>query len=331
VVLELHRRLSEPLVVGGFPVSVGVSIGAAHLPSDGPSAEELMRAADIAMYRSKRLGTAVERFQHDSGTIQTGRLGLLRDLSTAVRDNELRVDYQPQLSMVDGRIVAVEALVRWQHPEHGTIAPNDFIGLAEHTDLIGPITEAVMRVASGGLLMTGHAEARLAVNASVRNLQDPSFAPRTLQLLADTGFPAQRLELELTERALVTNPERTRDTIAELRTAGVRITVDGFGTGYASYHTLRTLNVDRIKIDRDFIVRILHDDNDRAIVRSVIGLAHTLGLEVIAEGVEANETWDLLAEMGCDAAQGFGIALPMPLASLGAWMAQWHRASTGSA
>jgi diguanylate cyclase (GGDEF)-like protein len=329
VVLELHRRLSEPLVVGGFPVSVGVSIGAAHLPVDGPSAEELMRAADIAMYRSKRLGTAVERFQHDSGTIQTGRLGLLRDLSTAVRDNELRVDYQPQLSMVDGRIVAVEALVRWQHPEHGTIAPNDFIGLAEHTDLIGPITEAVMRVASGGLLMTGHADARLAVNASVRNLQDPSFAPRTLQLLTDTGFPAQRLELELTERALVTNPERTRDTIAELRTAGVRITIDGFGTGYASYHTLRTLNVDRIKIDRDFIVRILHDDNDRAIVRSVIGLAHTLGLEVIAEGVEANETWDLLAEMGCDAAQGFGIALPMPLASLGAWMAQWHRASTG--
>jgi diguanylate cyclase (GGDEF)-like protein len=330
VVLELHRRLSEPLVVGGFPVSVGVSIGAAHMPADGRSEDELMRAADIAMYRSKRLGTSVERFQHDAGAIQTGRLGLLRDLSTAVRDNELRVDYQPQLSMLDGRIVAVEALVRWQHPRHGTIAPNDFIGLAEHTDLIGPITESVMRVATGGLLMTGSTEARLAINASVRNLQDPQFAPRTLQLLKDTGFPAGRLELELTERALVTNPERTRDTIAELRAAGVRITVDGFGTGYASYHTLRTLNVDRIKIDRDFIVRILHDANDKAIVRSVIGLAHTLGLEVIAEGVEANETWDLLAEMGCDAAQGFGIALPMPLVSLGTWMAQWHQASTGS-
>src|SRR5215212_3090179 len=162
-----------------------------------------MRAADIAMYRSKRLGTAVERFQHDTGAIQMGRLGLLRDLSTAVRDNELRVDYQPQLSMIDGHIVAVEALVRWQHPEHGTIAPNDFIGLAEHTDLIGPITEAVMRVASGGLLMTGSTEARLAINASVRNLQDPQFAPRTLQLLKETGFPAGRLELELTERALV--------------------------------------------------------------------------------------------------------------------------------
>ena len=330
VVHALHERLSQPLVVGGFPVSVGVSIGAAHLPADGHDADELMRAADIAMYKSKRLGTAVERFQHEAGTIQTGRLGLLRDLTTAVRDNELRVDYQPQLSMVDGRIVAVEALVRWQHPQHGTIAPNDFIGLAEHTDLIGPITEAVTRVAAGGLAMTGHAEARLAINASVRNLQDPSFASRTLQVLGDIGFPAGRLELELTERALVTNPERTRDTIAELLGAGVRITVDGFGTGYASYHTLRTLNVDRIKIDRDFIMRILTDDNDRAIVHSVIALAHTLGLEVIAEGVEANETWDLLAEMGCDAAQGYGIALPMPLASLGAWMAQWHRASTGT-
>lgn len=327
IVHDLHAQLCEPLVVGGFTVSVGVSIGVARLPDDGRSADVLLRAADIAMYRSKRLGTSVERYHADSGAMQTGRLGMLTDLAGAVRNNELRVDYQPQLSMADGRIVAVEALVRWQHPEHGTIAPDDFIGLAEQTDLIGPITDMVLRMATGGLLLAGEDGVRLAVNVSVRNLQDPSFAQNTLAVLADIGFPARQLELEVTERALVTNPERSRATISELRDAGVRITVDGFGTGYASYQTLRTLCVDRVKIDRDFVLQVLHDSHDRAIVQSVVSLAHALGLEVIAEGVEAKETWDLLADMGCDAAQGFGIAMPMPLASLRSWMTQWDPAA----
>ena len=327
VVHELYEQLTAPLTVSGFPLSVGVSVGTADIPADGRSEAALMRAADIAMYRSKRLGTAVERYEQDSGTVQTGRLGLLRDLGNAIRDNELRVDYQPQLAMNDGGIVAVEALVRWQHPVHGTIAPMDFIGLAEHTDLIGPITETVLRVAAGGLLMTGRDDVRLALNVSVRNLQDPDFARQTLQLLANTGFSPRRLELEVTERALVTNAERSADTIAHLRSEGVTITVDGFGTGYASYQTLRTLSVDRVKIDRDFIVRVLHDTSDRAIVRSVVDLAHELGLEVVAEGVEADQTWDLLARMGCDAAQGFGIAMPMPLAVLCSWVSQWQVAA----
>ncbi len=327
VVDELYAQLTAPLTVGGFPLSVGVSVGTADIPADGRSEAALMRAADIAMYRSKRLGTAVERFEQDTGTIQTGRLGLLRDIGTAIRDNELRVDYQPQLAMDDGSIVAVEALVRWQHPVHGTIAPMDFIGLAEHTDLIGPITETVLRVAAGGMLMIGRTDVRLALNVSVRNLQDPGFADQTLRVLAGTGLSPRRLELEVTERALVTNAERSSATIARLRAEGVTITVDGFGTGYASYQTLRTLRVDRIKIDRDFVVRVLHDTEDRAIVRSVVDLAHELGLEVVAEGVEADQTWDLLARMGCDAAQGFGIAMPMPLPVLCSWVSQWHTAA----
>ena len=327
VVDELYEQLTAPLTVDGFPLSVGVSVGTADIPNDGRSEAALMRAADIAMYRSKRLGTAVERFEPDTGTIQTGRLGLLRDIGTAIRDNELRVDYQPQLAMDDGSIVAVEALVRWQHPVHGTIAPMDFIGLAEHTDLIGPITETVLRVAAGGMLMIGRTDVRLALNVSVRNLQDPAFADETLRVLASTGLSPRRLELEVTERALVTNAERSSATIARLRAEGVTITVDGFGTGYASYQTLRTLRVDRVKIDRDFVVRVLHDAEDRAIVRSVVDLAHELGLEVIAEGVEADQTWDLLARMGCDAAQGFGIAMPMPLPTLCSWVSQWHTAA----
>jgi diguanylate cyclase (GGDEF)-like protein len=324
VVNELYEELIAPLTVDGFPLSVGVSIGTADIPADGRSEAALMRAADIAMYQSKRLGTAVQRYERDGTTLQTGRLGLLRDLGNAIRDNELRVDYQPQLAMLDGSIVAVEALVRWQHPVHGTIAPMDFIGLAEHTDLIGPITDTVLRVAGGGLLMTGRDDVRLALNVSVRNLQDPGFARQTLELLSHIGLSPRRLELEVTERALVTNAERSIDTIAHLRSEGVTVTVDGFGTGYASYQTLRTLSVDRIKIDRDFVVRLLQDPSDRAIVRSVIDLAHELGLDVVAEGVEADQTWDLLARMGCDAAQGFGIAMPMPLGTLCSWVSQWN-------
>jgi diguanylate cyclase (GGDEF)-like protein len=330
VVDELYEQLTAPLTVAGFPLSVGVSVGTADIPANGRSEAALIRAADIAMYRSKRLGTAVERYQPDNASLQTGRLGLLRDLGNAIRDNELRVDYQPQLAMNDGSILAVEALVRWQHPMHGTIAPIDFIGLAEHTDLIGPITDTVLRVAAGGLLMIGRDDVRLAVNVSVRNLQDPGFAPQTLQLLASTGLPPCRLEIEVTERALVTNAQRSAETIAHLRSEGVTVTVDGFGTGYASYQTLRTLSVDRVKIDRDFVVRVLQDTNDRAIVRSVVDLAHELGLEVVAEGVEADQTWDLLAHMGCDAAQGFGIAMPMPLGMLCTWVSQWHAVASGA-
>ncbi len=327
---ELRRQLAEPLSIQGFPLSVGVSIGVARLRQDGRTADELMRAADVAMYRSKQLGTDVEHYDRDDGTIRTGRLGMLSSLSDAVRNNELRVDYQPQVAIHDGRVIAVEALVRWQHPTYGTIAPNDFIGLAEQTDLIGPITETVLRMATSGLLMTGHSGARLAVNASVRNLQNPDFARSTLAVLRETGFPPERLELEVTESALVTNPDRSQSTIAELRAAGVWVTVDGFGTGYASYQTLRALHVDRIKIDRDFILRMIQDESDRAIVQSVISLAHTLGLEVIAEGVESSETWDILAAMGCDAAQGFGIALPMSVTSLWSWVNQWQRAMANS-
>lgn len=322
---ELHADLIAPLTVSGFPVSIGVSIGVAHLPRDGESAGELMRAADVAMYQSKRLGNGVEYYEPAEGLLQTGRLGLLGELGAAVRDNQLRVDYQPQLRMSDGRIVAVEALVRWQHAKHGTIAPNDFIGLAEQTDLIGPITDTIVRMATGGLLLVGEDDIRLAVNVSVRNLQDRHFAVDLLRALDDTGFPPHRLELEVTERALVTQVERSCNTIETLRNEGVHITVDGFGTGYASYQTLRNLQVDRIKIDRDFILRFMQDAHDRAIVRSVISLAHELELEVVAEGVEANETWDELAMMGCDAAQGFGIALPMALPTLRTWITQWQR------
>mgnify|MGYP001821505420 CR=1 FL=1 len=180
-------------------------------------------------------------------------------------------------------------------------------------------------MASAGLVELGERHVRLAVNVSVRNLQDPDFARDTLDTLALVNFAPHRLELEITEQALLTDPDRSQATITALRAAGVRITLDGFGTGYASYQTLRSLRVDRIKIDRDFVLRLLQDDQDQAVVRSIAYLAHELGLEVVAEGVESPETWDLLADIGCDAAQGYGIAMPMGLPMLWTWMSRWRQ------
>ena len=329
MVEQIRAGLDQPLSVGGFPISIGVSIGIATAPRDGDDGAALVHAADIAMYRSKRLKTKVEAYDGDDGAIQTGRLGMLADLGTAVEANQLRVDYQPQITMAAAELVAVEALVRWEHPEHGTIAPNDFIGLAEQTDLIGPITRSIIRMASAGLSEIGERHIRLSVNVSVRNLQDPDFAKETLDTLASVGFPPHRLELEITEQALLTKPERSQATIAALREAGVRITLDGFGTGYASYQTLRSLQVDRIKIDRDFVLRLIQDEQDQAVVRSIIYLAHELGLEVVAEGIESMETWDLLAGIGCDAAQGYGIAMPMSLPLLWTWATRWRQLNDG--
>ncbi len=328
---QIRDALDQPLSVGGFPISIGVSIGIATAPDDGDDGTALLHAADIAMYRSKRLKTKVESYDGDDGAIQTGRLGMLADLGSALEANQLRVDFQPQITMADAELEAVEALVRWEHPEHGTIAPNDFIGLAEQTDLIGPITRSIIRMATAGVTEIGERDVRVAVNISVRNLQDPDFARDTLEILELGHFPPERLEIEITEQALLTKPERSQETIAALRAAGVRITLDGFGTGYASYHTLRALQVDRIKIDRDFVLRLLQDQQDQAVVRSIVYLAHELDLEVVAEGIEMMETWDLLRDIGCDAAQGYGIAMPMSLPMLWTWMSRWRQLNAAPA
>lgn len=320
---QLYRALAEPLVVEGFPVSVGVSIGVASAPGDGHTTRDLLRAADVAMYKAKRTGSSIERYQNCVQTPQRGRLNLLGDLSEALRSHQFHIHFQPQIRMQSGTVDTVEALIRWHHPEHGPIPPNEFIGLAEQTDLIGPITEVVLRAATKGLLMTGAPGVKLAVNVSARSLQDPDFADQVFAILRETGFPADRLELEVTERAIVTNPERTSYTIAALRSAGTRIAIDDFGVGHSSYQTLRVMQVDRVKIDRDFVQGLLTQPRDRLIVSSLIRLAHDLGLDVVAEGVESTQVWDALAELECDIAQGFGIAVPMGYAELHGWLSRW--------
>jgi diguanylate cyclase (GGDEF)-like protein len=318
----LHHYLTEPLTLEGLPVTVGVSIGLAVSGRDGHTTSDLVRAADTAMYKAKR--TSASFASYDSGTRspQHGRRNLLADLNEAITAGQLHLNFQPQLRMVDGAVDTIEALVRWQHPEHGAIPPSEFIGLAEQTDLIRPITDLVLRTATHSL-MSGDSAVRLAVNVSARSLQDKMFAPEVFEILDETGFPAYRLELEVTERALAENAERIRYTVSKLRDAGIRVAIDDFGSGSSSYQTLRMLDVDRIKIDRSLVQGILASERDRTIVRSLVVLAHELGLDVVAEGIESSRVWNALIEMGCDVGQGFGIAVPMADAATHDWLTQW--------
>jgi diguanylate cyclase (GGDEF)-like protein len=323
-IAAIHHGLSEPLEVDGFPIRVGVSLGVAVSSADLTNADELLHAADAAMYRAKRQRTNVEF--HGTGDSGHGRVRLLSELGAALEAHQLTVHFQPQFRISTGEVTGVEALVRWRHPQHGFVPPDEFIGMVERTELIEPLTEFVLRLAGAGALRWRDAHVRLAVNVSARSLLDPAFAQRVLDVIAEVRLPPSQLELELTERALVTEPDRSRMTIAELRAAGVQIAIDDFGSGYSSYQTLRDLDVDRVKIDRDFVAGMLTNPRDQAIVQSVVNLAHRLGIEVVGEGVESVAIWNALVAVGCDVAQGFGIARPMPLADLRGWLTRWDEA-----
>ncbi len=324
VIDHLHASLLAPLDIDGFPISVKVSVGVAEAPTDGRTPDELMRAADVAMYRAKAQGGTIERYADCLQVPHHGRLNLMTDLSTALRQHQLHIEFQPQIRMSDGRVETVEALIRWKHPVYGAIPPNDFIGLAEQTDLIGPLTERVLALATQLLVGERMAEVNLAVNVSARSLHDAKFADRLFEVLAETDFPPERLEVEITERAIVSEAERATRTIAQLRDAGIRIAIDDFGVGYSSYQTLRLLDVDRVKVDRDFVQGVLVRRRDRVIVSSLIRLAHDLRLDVVAEGVESVAIWNELAVLGCDVAQGYGIAPPMLYPDLRTWMSEWE-------
>lgn len=319
----IYQELTAPLDVHGFPVTIGVSIGVATAPQDGHTPADLLRASDVAMYRAKRTKCAVEFYDNCVRSPQHGRVSLLGDLPAALANHQLYVHYQPQIRMDDHSVDTIEALVRWQHPVLGLIPPDEFIGLAEQTDLIGPLTELVLRAATVPMRLAGRLDMNLAVNVSAKSLQQAEFADHVLGILADTDFPATRLELEVTERALVTNVERTNYTIAQLRAAGVRIAIDDFGVGYSSYQTLQRLEVDRVKIDREFIGNLATQPRDRLIVSSLIRLAHDLGLDVVAEGIETSQIWDAVSSLGCDVGQGYGIAMPMSYPDLRSWLTQW--------
>jgi diguanylate cyclase (GGDEF)-like protein len=326
----LHQQLTEPFDIQGFPLSVSVSIGVAMGPDDGTNAEDLLAAADLAMYRAKQSEADVVHYRStvsplatSPGHGATGRIDLLSELAKAIASGQLTAHYQPQIEMATGAIDTVEALVRWEHPRHGMIPPDDFIAMAEQTDLIDHVTEFMLQHSMTQILDLGHPEISLAVNISPRSLLQRTFAGAVLRCLSDTGFPADRLELEITERAIADDPERTGLTVARLRDAGVRFAIDDFGTGYSSFSSLREIRADRLKIDKRFTKQIVVSQEDRLVVRTITQLGHGLGLDVVVEGVETEEIMAALEGMDPDFAQGYAIARPVPFEQLGKMVAEW--------
>ncbi|MBI4882828.1 MAG: bifunctional diguanylate cyclase/phosphodiesterase [Actinobacteria bacterium] len=317
---RLCNELAQPIAVDGFPLSVGVSMGLALIPRHGRTAEEALGAADIAMYRAKRYRTGVEMYRTIGSRAEKGRLGLLGELSQAQATGQLQVHYQPLTRFLDGAPVGMEALLRWQHPTLGTIPPTDFITLAEHTDLIGPLTQYVLDRATTDARDVEKFDVRLSINVSARNLQDRRFPSGVFRALDAAGVDPSRLELEITESAIAREPERSLFAITGLREAGIRVAIDDFGTGYSSFALLRDFPVDRLKIDSTFVDGIAQSLRQQHLVRAIVGLAKGLGVDVVAEGVETEESWLTLAELGCDVAQGFLICRPVPLPDLVEWL-----------
>jgi diguanylate cyclase (GGDEF)-like protein len=318
---DLRSKLSETLTIDGFPLSVDMSIGIAFAPEHASVPADLLSCADIAMYRAKRYRTGVEIYESVGRTSREhGRLGLLGDLSAAIDNDELSIHYQPQVRMSTGQPEVVEALLRWNHPTLGPVPPGEFIALAEHTELIGPLTAIVLERAVHDIVALDRPDIGVAINISAKNLQDRHFPAAVLATIARAGMAPERLELEITESAIASEPERTWYAIEFLREAGIRITIDDFGTGYSSFLSLRDLRVDRLKIDRTFIGHVCDGGQNEVIVRSIIALARDLGLEAVGEGIEDQATWNKLRALGADIAQGYFVARPLQISALRRWL-----------
>lgn len=324
---RLARRalyaLSEPLVVAGQNIEIGASIGLAIAPDHGTSLPDLMRAADIAMYHAKAEGRRqVQCFNADLDKAADQRLRLERELRRAIERDEFVLVFQPQVRIPGRQVVAVEALLRWQHPEDGVRMPASFIQAAEECGLICEIGDWVIQRALKTLARWHAAglDQRITINVSPRQIAQPHFFTRLRALIAETGAPTHLLELEITETLAMEGSDAVLAGMAALRQQGVMIAIDDFGTGYSNLARMKTMPVDRVKLDRSLVHDVAHSAEARILVHSVIALIHGLGFDVVAEGVEDRDQMDVLRAIGCDAVQGFSIAHPMDEINYLAWM-----------
>jgi EAL domain-containing protein (putative c-di-GMP-specific phosphodiesterase class I) len=319
---KVLAALAPAFVLDSHSFDVGASIGIALCPEHGEDAETLLRRADVAMYVAKRAGSGYSIYEPELDQHSRTRLSLIGELRNAIDNGDLVLYFQPKAYVATACVDHLEALVRWRHPDRGLIPPDDFVPLAEQTGLIKPLTMWVLEAAFHQC-REWHSAGRdfsVAVNLSMRNLLDPHLADYISGLIQRFEVPAQALELELTESIVMADPERTLGILQRLHDMGIRLTIDDFGTGYSSLAYLKRLPVDEIKIDRSFVTEMASDDNDAAIVRSIINLAHDLGLEVTGEGVEDSTTWKLLVALGCDAIQGAYLGLAMPAEDVEGWI-----------
>ncbi len=321
---ELVARLKEPFLVDSHSVHLGASIGVSVFPDDGEHPSVLLSNADAAMYRAKEAGRNGFRFyQPGLARRALDRLDREAALRRAVDGGEFVLHYQPKVVIADGSLSGVEALIRWRDPARGLVPPGEFIPLAEETGLIGPIGEWALREACRQIAAwdaAGCAVPSVAVNVSARQLADPALAETLCGIVEVSGVAPQRLEIELTESVLMTRPDQAQRMLGSLNEAGVAVSIDDFGTGYSSLSYLKQLPIRTLKIDRSFIREIGTDPRDQAIVEAVVAMARSLNFQVVAEGVETVEQLSFLASRGCDFAQGFHFAKPLPPAELAAWV-----------
>jgi diguanylate cyclase (GGDEF)-like protein len=322
---RILRGLEGPFLGADHALEVSASIGISAYPEHGKTADTILQRADVAMYAAKRSGNAYAAYRQEDDPYDPDRVALRADLRKAIDGGEIKLFYQPQASLATGEVIGLEALARWQHPVRGWVPPGEFIPIAERMGLIKPLTAQLIEVAAkdsaAGHL--GDLEMPTAVNVSMRNLLDSHF-PQVLEDLVAAGHaePGQ-LKLEITESAVMADPARVLETMTRLRKLGFRFAIDDFGTGYSSLAYLHRLPVEEIKIDRSFISQLPTDSGSAAIVRATIELAGSLGLDVVAEGVEDEATWELLRKMGCSMAQGYFLSRPMPAAELPGWLKAW--------
>jgi len=325
---RIRAALEHSFQLDGLELHLGASIGAAVYPEHGDDAQTLLRRADIAMYDAKAHGNAYRVYDSESEAADTrARLVLLEELRRAIANGEIEVHYQPKASLVTGEIVGAEALVRWRHPSRGVLAPGAFLGAAERIGILPALTRLVLSQAlsdCAGWRAAGH-DLSVAVNLATSDLHDPSLPHEVAALLARHGTRPGDLRIEITEEGVLSDPIRARAVLEAISAAGAAISLDDFGTGYSSLARLAELPVDELKIDRSFVARMTSDPGHAAIVRSTIGLAHDLGLHVVAEGIEDQAQWNLLAGLGCDEGQGYLISRPVPNAILEALLLERNR------
>jgi diguanylate cyclase (GGDEF)-like protein len=314
---KVRESLRQPLMFEGHELLVTASIGISLFPGDGQDAETLVKHADIAMYRSKEAGRDRHAFfLARMGSAATERLSLESGLWRALSRAEFTLHYQPILELATGRITAVEALIRWRHPEHGLVWPEEFIPVAETTGLIHPLTEWVLRrvcAQAKEWQRAGFPDLVLAVNLAPRELGRADLVDQVARCLEESGLPARSLELEITESSAIQDAELTLATLRRLKGLGVRLAMDDFGVGYSSLSYLKRFPLDTLKIDEFLLREVDTEPEDAAIVRAVIAMAHTLKLSVVAEGVETEDQRIFLSQHGCDAVQGYFFSHPVPV------------------
>lgn len=325
VATRLLDSLRQPIDTNGMRLAVGGSVGIALYPQNGRTSGTLLQCADIAMYLAKRTqsGYALYDPKLDQNSLQ--RLTITSDLRAAIEADQLRLFYQPQVELATGKVVCVEALLRWHHPKFGVINPVDVMEIAEGTELIKPLTIWTLRKALNELAELRHRGCSIdvAVNMSARLLHDPSLPKMLRDCLNELGVQPDWLVLEITESAIISDPEHALHIVRQIAAMGIRLSIDDFGTGYSSLAYLKHLPACELKIDKSFVIDMLGSESDTMIVRSTIDLAHNFGMRVVAEGIENEQVWRRLKQLDCDIAQGYWIARPMLLSEFRKWLVRW--------